>query len=166
MQLDHNYFRFPSAFWSVESRPGGNSVRWSLPGDSRPRIWVRIGVRIDNICCNPLKIEGRDPQSARSKYRLVRNSKLFWPWSGSVRNLYWSDSAIKPRICKVLEKIFWGGSIIKWVILYPKHRTSGCHVIGSRDNHVSKFEVPKNVGLSFSKLGHGRKFWSKNMKSA
>jgi len=92
MQLDHNYFRFPSAFWSVESRPGGNSVRWSLPGDSRPRIWVRIGVRIDNICCNPLKIEGRDPQSARSKYRLVRNSQLFWPWSGSVRNLYciWS----------------------------------------------------------------------------
>ena len=63
--------------------------------------------------------------------------------------VYWYDSAIKPRICKVLEKNFWGGSIIKWVILYPKHRTSGCHVIGSRDNHVSKFEVPKNVGSFF-----------------
>ena len=62
---------------------------------------------------------------------------------------HWYDSAIKPRICKVLEKNFWGGSIIKWVILYPKHRTSGCHVIGSRDNHVSKFEVPKNVGSFF-----------------
>ena len=63
--------------------------------------------------------------------------------------IHWYDSAIKPRICKVLEKNFWGGSIIKWVILYPKHRTSGCHVIGSRDNHVSKFEVPKNVGSFF-----------------
>ena len=63
--------------------------------------------------------------------------------------VHWYDSAIKPRICKVLEKNFWGGSIIKWVILYPKHRTSGCHVIGSRDNHVSKFEVPKNVGSFF-----------------
>ena len=83
-----------------------------------------------------------------------------------MEELYWYDSAIKPRICKVLEKNFWGCSIIEWVILNPKHRTSGCHVIGSRDNHVSKFEVPKNVGLSFSKLGYGRKFWSKNMKSA
>ena len=80
--------------------------------------------------------------------------------------VHWPDSAIKPRICKVLEKIFWGDSIIKWVILYQKHRTSGCHVVGSRDNRVSKFELAKNVGLSFSKLGHDRKFWSRNLKSA
>ena len=61
----------------------------------------------------------------------------------------WHSSAIEPRICKVLENFFWGDSVIKWVILYPEDRNSGWHVIGSRDNQVSKFEAPKNVGLSF-----------------
>ena len=78
----------------------------------------------------------------------------------TIQNSYeqWDSTEIFRRIRKVLEKIFWCVSIIKWVILDPKNRKSGCHVIWSRDNHVSKFEVPNNVGLSQLKLGHEQKF--------
>ena len=98
-----------------------------------------IGTILKNSCDNGISIMEMESRNVARKLNLPNQLTL----------VYWYDSAIKPRICKVLEKNFWGGSIIKWVILYPKHRTSGCHVIGSRDNHVSKFEVPKNVGSFF-----------------